>query len=179
MKPMGRPRLPGRPVAALLEEFAHAKLRRTSTGWACLCPFPDHADARPSFAAYTRDNSWHCFGCGRHGGPAELLHGLGVPESEVRAAVQSDGPDGLASWVQRAPDTEEVRELYAVALWARGARSRFAFDEMETLFRMYDDGRLTLEEMRRAAPQEVSRERAGEAPGEGLGLEAASDGCPG
>ena len=29
------------------------------------CPF--HNDGTPSFAIYTHDNSFHCFGCGKHG----------------------------------------------------------------------------------------------------------------
>lgn len=31
------------------------------------CPFPDHEDKHPSFYIYTKNQRYHCYGCGRHG----------------------------------------------------------------------------------------------------------------
>ena len=40
-------------------------LRNTGRRQHVVCPF--HGDKNPSMTIYPKDNSYHCFGCSRHG----------------------------------------------------------------------------------------------------------------
>lgn len=42
-------------------------------GFKCRCPLPGHNDSDPSFKVYESTNTFHCFGCGKAGGPIDLL----------------------------------------------------------------------------------------------------------
>ena len=47
------------------------------------CPFPDHEDGSPSFALYP-DNTYHCFGCDKHGHNAvDFCRDLGIKFDEA------------------------------------------------------------------------------------------------
>jgi DNA primase len=37
------------------------------------CPFPDHADKKPSFQLRGKANAWKCYGCGRGGSTIDLV----------------------------------------------------------------------------------------------------------
>jgi len=67
-----------------------------------VCPFPDHDDSAPSFQVYPGDRGFHCFGCGRSGGPVKfvmLLRGcdcaVAVAELEERYDLTTPGDAGL------------------------------------------------------------------------------------
>ena len=49
----------------VLELYDFGKVRKTAKGWTALCPF--HDDSNPSFAIYSDNNRFYCFGCGVHG----------------------------------------------------------------------------------------------------------------
>ncbi len=53
---------------AKLEPIEHhydGRLRKVGTRFVGLCPF--HEERTPSFTIYTKDNTYHCFGCSAHG----------------------------------------------------------------------------------------------------------------
>ncbi len=52
--------------------------RRSGDQWSLRCPFPDHADENPSFSCNSGRGVWLCHGCGKRGGPTELLEVLGL-----------------------------------------------------------------------------------------------------
>lgn len=61
-------------------------------GFKCRCPLPGHNDSDPSFKVYEVDNTFHCFGCGKAGGPVDLLRfikGLAT-NKEAESYLQRD-----------------------------------------------------------------------------------------
>lgn len=47
------------------------------------CPFPHHDDSSPSFAIYDT-NSYHCFGCNKHGnGAIDFLIHMGYSMGDI------------------------------------------------------------------------------------------------
>src|SRR5262245_5156586 len=44
-------------------------------------------DTTPSLHLYQRDNSWHCFGCGRHGDGLDLVRAVGGFTSNREASA--------------------------------------------------------------------------------------------
>lgn len=47
-----------------VEDLVNSKTRKSGNKIMACCPF--HQEDTPSFVIYS-DNSWHCFGCGKHG----------------------------------------------------------------------------------------------------------------
>lgn len=60
------------PVAEIAAE--HTKLRRSGKTFVGLCPL--HKEKTPSFTVYSQNNSWHCFGCNKHGDGIQLIREL-------------------------------------------------------------------------------------------------------
>lgn len=48
-------------------------VRAKQDGWLLCCPYPDHRDSTPSFSVRL-DGVFFCWGCGKHGNYATLLH---------------------------------------------------------------------------------------------------------
>ncbi len=64
---------------SLASQFDRLKVKfiesPSASGWTkkTTCIFPDHRDSSPSFGYNERENFFNCFGCGRAGGPVQLL----------------------------------------------------------------------------------------------------------
>ena len=54
-------------------------------GVKCRCPLPNHHDSDPSFKIYIETNTFNCFGCGRAGGPVDLVRMLKGLASNMEA----------------------------------------------------------------------------------------------
>ncbi len=54
-------------LMAYIGKAAGRTFTKNGKGYACRCPFPDHADQNPSFIVTPKENLWHCFGCNRGG----------------------------------------------------------------------------------------------------------------
>lgn len=50
-----------------ISSLADVSFKRSGGNLFCRCPFPDHADNKPSFAIHPDKQLFHCFGCGRGG----------------------------------------------------------------------------------------------------------------
>lgn len=59
--------------AARIEEVVgdHLQLMRAGTSYKCCCPF--HQEDTPSFTVSPGRNTFHCFGCGKHGSPIDFV----------------------------------------------------------------------------------------------------------
>ncbi len=81
------------PVADVVGESV--QLRKAGTTLKGLCPF--HGEKTPSFVVTPARDTWHCFGCGKHGDIFTFLmerDGLSFPEAlrtlAARAGVEID-----------------------------------------------------------------------------------------
>lgn len=48
-------------------------IKPSQGGYVMKCPFPDHADTKPSFRVKEENLSFRCFGCGRHGSAFDYI----------------------------------------------------------------------------------------------------------
>lgn len=65
------------PIKEVLMKYGNIEGEvRERDGIKCRCPIPGHNDSDPSFKMYEADNTFHCFGCGKAGGPVDLLRFL-------------------------------------------------------------------------------------------------------
>ena len=62
-------------------------LRKSGTRFMGLCPL--HNDSNPSFVVFTKNNSWHCFGCNRGGDTIGLV--MLAENCDFRTAVERLG----------------------------------------------------------------------------------------
>ncbi|MEQ1875734.1 MAG: DNA primase [Bdellovibrionia bacterium] len=51
----------------------HTQLKKTSSNYSGLCPFPDHKEKTPSFSVSDTKQAYHCFGCKRGGNVITFL----------------------------------------------------------------------------------------------------------
>lgn len=74
--------------------------------WAC-CPLPEHRETTPSFKIDPQKQSWHCFGCHKHGDVIDLAM-LIEGAWQVTAAVERlEGLFGLGPWSVSAKPEQE------------------------------------------------------------------------
>lgn len=68
----------------------------SQTGWTrrCVCPFPDHKDASPSFGYNSLEDRFNCFGCGRNGKAVEFIAYM---EDRSKLSVAKEIISGLSS----------------------------------------------------------------------------------
>jgi len=67
----------------------YAKLKRVGSNFQATCPFPDHAESKPSFYVNSEKGVYTCFGCNRHGDAISFLmemEGLTFNEAVVNLA---------------------------------------------------------------------------------------------
>src|SRR3989344_7585213 len=67
-------------IVELVGEYV--KLKKAGKNFKALCPF--HTEKTPSFMISPDRQSWHCFGCGKHGDAFSFLmemEGMDFPEA--------------------------------------------------------------------------------------------------
>jgi DNA primase len=108
-------------------------LKRAGSLYKGLCPF--HTEKTPSFYVRPQTQSWHCFGCGKHGSVFDWL--MEREHLEFGEALRTlAGMAGVALPEHRDPEVEDqtrrlntilerAQTFYAGALWgSSGARAR-------------------------------------------------------
>ena len=106
--------------------------RQPKDAYLFLCPLPGHAnDTDPSFSVHADENQWHCFPCGKGGGPGELRRILDgtvpyvptqCPASTPKTAPHKERPTGCTL-----KDLAEARNLPIAHLRSLGWRDGLWF----------------------------------------------------
>ena len=103
------------PLQDVIGRIDGVQMQKTQKGFICTCPFPDHADDTPSFAIFTDNNTYKCFGasCGKNGDIFTFYmqyHGMTFPEA-VKTAASEAGVKLKEQGDDQGPTT---KRLYAV-----------------------------------------------------------------
>lgn len=81
-------RIDAAPIVQVIERFGAVEMQ----GNKCCCPI--HRERTPSLSVSPAKNLWHCFGCGRGGGPVQFLMALGMTWIEsVRSLAEMLGEE--------------------------------------------------------------------------------------